>query len=441
MASAIHLGELPPVYKIDLSLRPADRYVRVAEEYCDVLKSITRLFDELVESISPNIPVKWVKHLARLFLRRLYTDEETQEIRGISRVTGIEMYLLVSLNVLLDLLMGCTSGAALAKDNAYGDDEHRLLHFRTLDWGMDSLRKLLVRFEFVRSPDYSTVLATNISYVGFVGVLTGVRKGLSVSLNFRPNHDTDGLFSNYRYYGNHLLVLLGIRRSISSMLRQYIIPSGGAATPLSLTEILPMVMHAPSTAAYLIFCDGIEAFVLEKDHRKATLRSDSAFIVATNSDHITPSPSKHKKGPGEHLGAALGTGVPVSINDFIQESNERKVCMQSHWDKKLARARRVKPSPIHARQDPLRRTRSSQRHSSNSPTSLRATTLSNKHKSRTTLEPEVTATTREIIDWTAMYPTTNEMTHFSAVMDPSAGRVVWIRRFLEPLSLELTDSD
>ncbi|RJE25411.1 hypothetical protein PHISCL_02234 [Aspergillus sclerotialis] len=437
MSSAIHFGEVPPVYKIDLSLPPADRYVKVAEEYCDVLKSITRLFDELVESVAPNIQVKWVKHLARLFLRRLYTDEETQEIKGISRVTGIEMYLLVSLNVLLDLLMGCTSGAALAKDNTYGEDERRLLHFRTLDWGMDLLRKLLVRFEFVRSPNYSTVLATNISYVGFVGVLTGVRKGLSVSLNFRPNHNTDGLFSNYRYYGNHLLVLLGVRRSISSMLRQYIIPSGGAVNP-PLNEILPTVMRAPSTAAYLIFCDGIEAFVLEKDHRKATLRSDSAFIVATNSDHITPSPRKHKKSPGEHLGAALGTGVSVSINDFIQESDERKACMQSHWDKKLARARRVKTN---SRQDPLRRTRSSQKHTLNSPTSLRTATSSNKHQSRTTPEPEITATTREIIDWTAMYPTTNEMTHFSAVMDPSSGRVIWIRRFLDPLSFGLTDSD
>jgi hypothetical protein len=50
---------------------------------------------------------------------------------------------------------------------------------------------------------------------------------------------------------------------------------------------------------------------------------------------------------------------------------------------------------------------------------------------------EVAATPAEIIQWTAAYPTTNEMTHFSAVMDPTSGRVIWIRRFRDPLDFGL----
>lgn len=50
------------------------------------------------------------------------------------------MHLLVAFNVLLDLFMGCTSGGAKLSV------EDRMLHFRTLDWGMDPLRKVIVQY-------------------------------------------------------------------------------------------------------------------------------------------------------------------------------------------------------------------------------------------------------------------------------------------------------
>jgi hypothetical protein len=59
-----------------------------------------------------------------------------------------------------------------------------------------------------------------------------------------------------------------------------------------------------------------------------------------------------------------------------------------------------------------------------------------KESAETSENHEVTATPEEIIQWTAIYPTTNEMTHFSAVMDPTSGRVIWIQRFRDPLSFE-----
>jgi hypothetical protein len=60
---------------------------------------------------------------------------------------------------------------------AEGKAEARMLHFRTLDWGMDPLRGVLVQLEFVRSGsrDPEEVLARTVTYAGFVGVLTGVR--------------------------------------------------------------------------------------------------------------------------------------------------------------------------------------------------------------------------------------------------------------------------
>ncbi|KAF7586901.1 N-acylsphingosine amidohydrolase (acid ceramidase) 1 [Aspergillus hancockii] len=444
MAHAMNPGEVPPVYKIDLSLPPAERYVHVARDYRDQLTSITSLFDKLVTDALPSTFLPWVKRLSRLFLRRLYSHEETAEIKGISRTTGIEMYLLVSFNVLLDLLMGCTSGAARTRLSTADGEQSRMLHFRTLDWGMDELRKLLICFEFVRGPDYNTVLATNITYIGFVGVLTGVRRGLSVSLNFRPNHDTSSWLRNYRYYGSHLLVLFGLRRSISSMLRQYITPSDKSSQPPSLSEVWPKVMCTPSTAAYLVFCDGVEVIVLEKDHRTAHVKHHSSFIVATNSDNVTSCSSMENGDHGEHYGAALGTGVTVSMVSLVEDSNERRAVMQAHWDKKVRKAKKTPSNRERiystGRQDPLRRTRASQKRGGDSFIEIPSgnSSLQN-HNSGSSVDSEVTATLKEVIKWTTTYPTTNEMTHFAAVMDPIQGTTVWIRRYLEPLMFYSSD--
>lgn len=126
-----------------------------------------------------------VKLLASLVLRRVYSAEETLELRGIAAASGLDMYFLVAMNVLLDSLLGCTSGGAMiarpSTKRRAGSEEtkagDRMMHFRSLDWGMDALRSVLVTLEFVRSKsaDPRKVIARSITYAGLVGCLTGVR--------------------------------------------------------------------------------------------------------------------------------------------------------------------------------------------------------------------------------------------------------------------------
>lgn len=131
------------------------------------------------------------------------------------------MHLLVCFNVILDLLMGCSSGGAAVQNNSNSNSKlgaEKMVHFRTLDWGMLTLRRVLVQLDFVLEPD-GEMVASSITYAGFVGVLTGVRKDLSISLNFRGVHDDSHSFvANARYYGHLGMVLLGFRPSISSIL-------------------------------------------------------------------------------------------------------------------------------------------------------------------------------------------------------------------------------
>jgi hypothetical protein len=173
-------------YRIDLAKAPETRYTEMATDFGPLMKEMTVLFDDIVASIFPwKFLQPCIKFLARISLRRLYDPEQTQEAKGIAAAAGVELYLVIALNVLLDALMGCTSGCVTvapetSSKSPWGFSEnpaHRLMHFRTLDWGMDQLRNLIVVLEYVDSSSSQPerIIARSISYAGFVGVLTGVR--------------------------------------------------------------------------------------------------------------------------------------------------------------------------------------------------------------------------------------------------------------------------
>ncbi|KUL90076.1 hypothetical protein ZTR_02867 [Talaromyces verruculosus] len=425
-------GSPIPIHRINLSLPPSERYVPLATLYASRMRAVLPIFDELITSLSPHIPLALVHHLARLFLRGLWSREETDEIHGIARATGVEVYFLVGLNTVLDLLMGCSSGGILTKPAPNGR-EGGMVHLRTLDWAMDPLRELVVQLDFVREPIGSLedgrrggeVLASSITYVGFVGVLTGVRKGLSASLNFRPVHnDRSGLGGNLAFYTNHLLVLLGRRQSISSLMRECIFASFQESSSRRKKEISDLkniswnIPGLPTTAAYLIFSDGTTTLAMEKDYKTAVMRSSSSFIVTTNHDQPPP-PSvsesdtdragKEKKKMGNHLGLTLASSDVQTIQDLIEESTERYECLQARWDKKIRRHNRQK----------LR----------NSEQAERGTRSSLRLRQKREEDAELAVTRQEAIEWLTMYPVLNESTHYACLMDPKKGEIFWGRRY------------
>ena len=380
----------PPKYIIDLSRPPVERYQHVARDFKSELASLAPLFDEFVEALGPKIPIKAVHFLARLFLRRVHDHDETEELRGIQQVTGLEMYLLVSFNVLLDLTMGCTSGGVRISDGP----ATKMVHFRTLDWGMDPLRKVVVHLDFVERPG-GNIIGSTVTYVGFVGLLTGVKRGLSLSLNFRPNHNAITRFANFRFYFHHLLVLLGFQPSVTSLLRQVFLPilysSPVAEQSGTLDSIEQSFSKTKSTAAYLVFCDGNRTMTLEKDFDTATLKSSDAFIVACNHDEsveMSPKPSAEREKSPKTLEI-------TGMEDLIAESISRKKTVVDLWERSSTSRRRdagkVKDCPL--------------------------------------------ATTAErVFAWMDTYPIANEETHFGVVMDPMLGRIQWTRYFLNPRS-------
>ena len=171
-----------PTYRIDLDLPPGKRYIQMAQDMGCTMKRLTTLFDQILTRLIPCFlsPLRWsIKCSAPWLFKRLHSDTETEELKGIAQHSGVPLYLLIILNVFLDSALGCTSGGVLVKPDkeGSGNNEERMMHFRTLDWNMPELQELLVEFEFVRSrsTDPKRVVARTITYAGFTGCLTGVK--------------------------------------------------------------------------------------------------------------------------------------------------------------------------------------------------------------------------------------------------------------------------
>jgi hypothetical protein len=387
-------ASIPPIYIIDLSISPAQRYVTVAQDYRHALGNLQSIFDELLDATG--LPKGFVHFLTRLLLRRVCSEEQTQELRGISEVMKLPMYLLVAYNVLLDLFMGCTSGGARVLSE-YGE-QSRMMHFRGLDWDMPELRDVIVQFDYVRQSG-GEVIASAVSYVGFVGVLTAVRKDLSVSLNFRPYHNDDASFkTNLKYYTHQVAVLLGFRPSIASILRDCILPrtqtsqaNGRQLDPrphYREFDICTNIPITPSTAAYLIFCTGKEVLVLEKDRVTATILMSSNFLAVTNHD------SRYDAQPyAAHAAHAKKAMMGVGMEDVVDESVERKQCLATKWETWSREQRRK--------------------------------------RRRGAAERPEGVLFEQLKAWMQEYPTRNSQTHFLCLMDPTQGTIRWARKYAD----------
>lgn len=388
----------PPRFVIDMSLPPEQRYNEVATAMKGNMRGLVHLFDDVMSGLIWFLPLFLLRLICKLLLRRVYNGEEMAELRGISTVTGLEVYLLVTFNVLLDMLMGCSSGGALVGD---ANGSTKMLHFRTLDWGMTDLRRIVVRLEYVHSKDEAP-FASSVTYAGFVGVLTGVRKGLSVSLNFRRTRlNKDDWLSNLKFSWHKISVLLGRRPSIASLLRGYLLnrTSDGRYDYDLLISILKSP-HCCTTACYLTLCNGKEVTVFEKDRISAVTRSSEIFENVTNHDagaeHTTNKTNLHIE--------ADVTGLEM----LVDESAERRQCSRDNYTALLNS--QYQRTATHQENGPLSRTEAQKR--------IAARLLSQ----------------IDIINMVQRYPCTNEGTHYATVMDPTAGEIVWCRRWKEPIA-------
>ncbi|KFY97104.1 hypothetical protein V500_02205 [Pseudogymnoascus sp. VKM F-4518 (FW-2643)] len=372
-----------PKYRIDLSLPPEERYLLLAKDFSTRMQEVVPIFDEVLETLVSYAILRHLIHfLARIFLWRLYSDEETRELQSIAQAASVDLFYLVALNVALDGLLGCTSGGVVVKPSSgkEREREERMMHFRTLDWGMDNLRKLVVVLEFVRSADDpEVVVARSITYAGFLGVLTGVRENLSISLNFRGSHSCSTISLRF----HQLLVLLGLRAPTTTHLRiallcpTAVLPLLALATNLSNTKTSP---------CYIILCDSNETIIIQKDLTSGTKRCSNQFVACTNHDQSC------ERGKDDGVESNLCPKANLAGMEIVlEESEERYSFIRDKWIKYTQKQERQKKT--------------------------------GEKNSRWSAVGE-----KALKNWIQEFPIMNECTNFVCLLDPKMGQIRWLER-------------
>jgi hypothetical protein len=216
-----------------------------------------------------------------------------------------------------------------------------------------------------------------VTYAGYIGVLTGVRKGLSISLNYRVRLHSRSSVTAHRFH--QLCLLLGHRYSMASHLR-HILLSGDTAP--SLASVQTTISKLTTSPCYLTFCSPTSILIVEKDLKAATFQTSDDFLAVTNHDREMEGWSSTVW--RETLDKA---NIPSSVRAFLEHSIHRRQCI----------GRMCGRSGSSEVQD-----------------------------------------VEEVKVWLSTPPTLNDTTHFSCVMDPKAdgGGLVWVQAYFEPLDFD-----
>jgi len=230
---------------------------------------------------------------------------------------------------------------------------------------MDPLRNMIIRVEYLVN---GKIVARGVTYAGYLGVLTGVREGLSISFNYRARLNSES--SAFQNRMHHIHLLLGMQPSIASELRQVLLSPGPVPT---LQELASKFKTMKTSSCYLIFCTPSEVLIMEKDLKSAVVRTSEQFLAVTNHDASmeawSPEYWQEMLAKDRLLEVAGARGI-------VEESVERKECLCNMWESKGGEPVSVDDLKLWLRKRPVR----------------------------------------------------NELTHFSCIMDPSVdgGGLVWV---------------
>jgi hypothetical protein len=202
-----------------------------------------------------------------------------------------------------------------------------------------------------------------------------------MSFNYRARIDSPASTTSHRIH--QLLLLLGFRTSTPSLLRRIILAPGPIPTLAELAATFPPMICSPG---YVTFCSPESAIVIEKDLKAAVIHSSSDFLSVTNHD------KKVEQWDRDAWEQALQHEPDVAgIHNLLYDSIDRKECVAKMFSDATKRRRR----------------------------------------------PELA----DLIKWVTTKPILNETTHFSCIMDPTKGEILWTRAYATPVKMDTPSSE
>mmetsp|Transcript_32637 Transcript_32637/g.52513 ORF Transcript_32637/g.52513 Transcript_32637/m.52513 type:complete len:422 (-) Transcript_32637:186-1451(-) len=192
------LHEVPGWEVVDLDLPAAQRWQQAVRPAAEAIRTMIQHFKGFVGLVSQDLfklieDAESFKRIGESVLQAM--GDYGLEIRGIANATGIPLQDLLFYNIMYEIEGGCTSIIAQ-------DPQGKLVHGRNLDFGLlfgidwkkrpdwrltEDLRPLLRNVRFVRG---GQVLFQSTVFLGYVGLLTGVKEGaFSITVNTRFDND------------------------------------------------------------------------------------------------------------------------------------------------------------------------------------------------------------------------------------------------------------
>ena len=282
-------------YDINLDVAPEDRWNEVVDDYAEY-------FPELIPALKQYIPAEVLPLLA-IFGDAVDTylpEPYAAEILGIGQRSKLGVGDVAVLNILYDLLAGCTSIVA-------EDDKGHIYHGRNLDYQLTQiLQNITLVANFQRG---GKTIYTGTTYAGYVGLLTGQRPyQFTISLDQRDAG---------KHWMNVATALLAKNASIVSFLIRDILEN-----EQSYKDAYDVLTHATFIAPSYIIIAGIrsgQGAVITRD-RMVTRDSwkldppKQWFLVETNYDHWLPAPSgDDRRDPAiQHLNKIGRSNVSLS---------------------------------------------------------------------------------------------------------------------------------
>lgn len=208
------------------------------------------------------------------------------------------------------------------------------------------------------------------------------RENLSISLNFRPNHNC----STFSLRIHQILVLFGFRPSIVSVLRNNFFIQEGRRR-LAVEDIARTIVKTYGSPCYVILSSPSETMVVEKDLLDGKIRSARNFIVHTNHD-IRPID------PLDNTYSRKEKNTILGMEATLEESEERRDCIQKKWNSLAMRQER-------------------------------------KMKEEGEEGGVIAVREKTLQGWVKAYPIMNECTHFGCILDPKMGTIRWLQRGIE----------
>jgi hypothetical protein len=213
-------------------------------------------------------------------------------------------------------------------------------------------------------------------------VLIFKRQNLSISLNFRPNHNC----STFSLRIHQILVLFGFRPSIVSVLRNnFFIPEG--CHHVAVDYIARSIVKTCGSPCYIILSSHSETMVVEKDLLVGKIRLARNFIVHTNHDIRPIDPLDNTYSQKEKT-------TILGMEALLEESEERRDCIEKKWNSLAMRQKR-------------------------------------KMKEEGEEGGVIAVREKTLQGWVKAYPIMNECTHFGCILDPKMGTIRWLQRGIQ----------